>query len=158
MSKFRPNVAAIIVNKEGEILVCERKKDHGAWQFPQGGIDSGETAIEALEREVMEEVGIPANDYKVKESRDGYSYYYPSYLKDKNKKKKWAGQEQTYYLCVLKKKAKGPDLGKDNSEFRDFDWVKPEDFEASWLPDFKLKVYRKVMKDFFGLKANCSTN
>jgi len=36
MHKFRPNVAAIIMNRKGEILVCERKKDRGAWQFPQG--------------------------------------------------------------------------------------------------------------------------
>lgn len=145
MPKFRPNVAAIIINKEGEILVCERKNDQGAWQFPQGGVDKGETEMEALEREIMEEVGIPASDYKVKESRKGYSYLYPV----KKKKRKWDGQKQTYFLCLLKKKAKGPDLGKKNAEFRDFDWVVPEDFEAGWLPDFKLEVYRKVMKDFF---------
>jgi len=97
----------------------------------------------------MEEVGIPAKDYKVQEFRDGYSYLYPAKLK--KKKRKWDGQQQTYYLCKLKKKAKGPDLGENNSEFRDFDWVKPEDFETDWLPDFKLSVYRKVMLDFFDL-------
>ena len=152
MPNFRPNVAAIIINKKGEVLVCERKKDRGAWQFPQGGVDAGESKLEALEREIMEEVGIPADDYKVTESKDGYSYFYPSYLMNKKKKRKWDGQEQTYFLCVLKKKAKGPDLGKNNPEFRDFEWVRPEDFEVSWLPDFKLKVYRKVMEDFFDIK------
>ena len=52
MPKFRPNVAAIILNKKGEILVCERKNDLGAWQFPQGGVDGDETRVEALEREI----------------------------------------------------------------------------------------------------------
>jgi len=151
MPKFRPNVAAIIVNKEGELLVCERKNTDGAWQFPQGGVDAGETEVDALHREVMEEVGIPADDYKIIESRDGYTYYYPSHVSGK-KKRKWDGQEQTYFLCKLKKKAKGPDLGNNNPEFKDFDWVYPEAFDASWLPEFKLKVYKKVMKDFFGVK------
>lgn len=149
MPKFRPCVAAIILNKEGEILVCERKNDRGAWQFPQGGVDGKETRLEALEREVMEEVGIPAEDYKTIEYREGYYYLYPGYIREK---KKWDGQEQTYFLCKLKKKAKGPDLGKKNPEFRDFDWVMPEDFDAAWLPDFKLEVYREVMHDFFGVK------
>ncbi len=149
MPKFRPNVAAIIINKEGEILVCERKNDRGAWQFPQGGVDGEETELEALEREVMEEVGIPASDYKVKESREGYYYFYPAKTK---LKKKWDGQKQTYFLCVLKKKAKGVYLGSNNKEFRDFDWVLPEDFDATWLPAFKLEVYREVMQDFFGLE------
>lgn len=146
MPKFRPNVAALIVNKKGELLVCERKKDKGAWQFPQGGVDKGETTLEALEREVMEEVGIPASDYKVIEYRDEYFYFYPAHIRVK---KKWDGQEQTYFLCRLKKKFKGVDLGENNPEFRDFDWVKPEDFDVDWLPGFKVEVYREVMRDFF---------
>ncbi|MEZ7956133.1 MAG: NUDIX domain-containing protein [Rubritalea sp.] len=148
MPKFRPNVAAIILNKKGEILVCERKNDRGAWQFPQGGVDGEESRLEALEREIMEEVGIPSEDYKTTEYRDGYFYFYPAHIRSN---KKWDGQEQTYFLCRLKKKAKGPDLGKNNPEFRDFDWVMPEDFDAGWLPGFKLEVYREVMRDFFGL-------
>ena len=149
MPKFRPNVAAIILNKKGEILVCERKNDRGAWQFPQGGVDEGETDLEAMEREVMEEVGIPSGDYKTVEYREGYYYFYPAHIKAK---KKWDGQKQTYFLCKLKKKAKGPDLGKNNPEFRDLDWVLPENFEADWLPGFKLEVYREVMRDFFGVE------
>jgi len=149
MPKFRPNVAAIILNQEGEVLVCERKNDRGAWQFPQGGIDQGESPLEALKREVLEEVGIPPEEYKILESREKYYYFYPAHIRVK---KNWDGQEQTYFLCRLKKKAKGPDLGKNNSEFRDFDWVSPEEFDASWLPGFKLEVYREVMRDFFEIE------
>lgn len=129
--------------------MCERKNDRGAWQFPQGGVDGKETDLQALAREVMEEVGIPAEDYKVVDSREGYYYLYPRYIRVK---KKWDGQKQIYFLCRLKKKAKGPDLGENNAEFRDFKWVKPEGFDAKCLPDFKLEVYREVMEDFFGIK------
>lgn len=149
MPKYRPNVAAIILNNEGEILVCERKNDKGAWQFPQGGVDGKETILEALDREVLEEVGIPGKDYKIIEYRDEYYYLYPKSIR---KNKKWDGQVQTYFLCKLKKNAMGPDLGKNNAEFRAFAWVKPEDFHVEWLPWFKVEVYRQVMFDFFGVE------
>ena len=48
--KHVPNVAAILRNARGRILVCERLGVAGAWQFPQGGIDDGETPEQALAR------------------------------------------------------------------------------------------------------------
>ena len=149
MPKFRQNVAALIVNRKGEILVCERIKTKGAWQFPQGGVDKGETILEALLREVEEEVGLTEDDYKVVEYRDEYFYFYPAHIRAK---KKWDGQEQTYFLCKLKKKAKEIDLGEKSAEFGAYCWVKPEDFEVEWLPSFKVEVYREVMRDFFDME------
>lgn len=149
MPKFRPNVAALIVNKAGELLVCERSNESGAWQFPQGGIDGKETAEEALHREISEEVGLTKDDYKIKEFRNKYFYFYPAHIRNK---KKWDGQEQTYFLCKLKKNSKEIDLGKKNAEFRDFAWVSPENFEIAWLPSFKVEVYREVMRDFFKIE------
>lgn len=56
--KYRPNVAAIIVSPDYpntcEIFIAERIDIEGAWQFPQGGIDEGETPLEALHRELLE--------------------------------------------------------------------------------------------------------
>ena len=56
MVRYRPNVAALIVNPVGNLLICERWTIPGAWQFPQGGVDSGESLEQALYREVREEV------------------------------------------------------------------------------------------------------
>ena len=108
MPKYRPNVAAIIINREGEILVCERSNNGRAWQFPQGGVDKGETNIEALYREVLEEVGLEKKYYKVLEEKGGYKYLYPQKVREK---KKFDGQKQTYFLCRLKKSAPEIDLG-----------------------------------------------
>lgn len=58
-------------------MICERSRDPGAWQFPQGGIDPGETALEAVHREVCEEVGFLPSQYSIEESRGGYRYDYP---------------------------------------------------------------------------------
>ena len=61
--KYRLNVAAILRNGAGKILIGERKDRSGAWQFPQGGVDEGETLAQALVRELREEIcrvtGIP---------------------------------------------------------------------------------------------------
>lgn len=149
MPEFRPNAAALILNRSGELLVCERINDRGAWQFPQGGIDEGESALEAMYREVLEEVGIPEKDLKTIEYREDYYYFYPAHIRAK---KKWDGQVQTYFLCKLKKKSKGVNLDVKHPEFRDYDWVKPEDFDVEWLPGFKVEVYREVMRDFFGVE------
>ena len=55
------------------MLICERSGQKGAWQFPQGGIDPGETALEAVRREIGEEVGFLPSQYDIVESGFWYS-------------------------------------------------------------------------------------
>ena len=87
MVRYRPNVAALIVNSVGNLLICERWTIPGAWQFPQGGVDAGESLIEALHREVGEEVGLGANHYEVITHREGYRYLYPEHVRGKKIRK-----------------------------------------------------------------------
>lgn len=68
---YRPNVAGMMVRQDGKLLICERSGQKGAWQFPQGGIDPGETALEAVRREIGEEVGFLPSQYDIVESRRG---------------------------------------------------------------------------------------
>ena len=53
--------AAVIVGADGRILIS-RRHDHlhqgGLWEFPGGKVESGETVLEALRRELHEELGI----------------------------------------------------------------------------------------------------
>ena len=150
MASYRPNVAALIINRKGKLLICERINSDGAWQFPQGGVDAGEKNRKALSREILEEIGLPKDSYKVVEKRCGYSYLYPSQVKKKNLY--FDGQVQTYYLCRLKKNAPAIDLDQKSPEFSDYKWIKPRDFKLKWLPEFKRQVYRAVMLDFFGVR------
>ena len=46
------------MNTKGELLVGERIDRPGAWQLPQGGVDQGESVVEAASRELFEEMGV----------------------------------------------------------------------------------------------------
>ena len=74
--KYQENVAAILRNARGEILICERVSVKGAWQFPQGGVDEGETLEQAMVREVWEEIGVKAWDFTLVERRGPYRYVF----------------------------------------------------------------------------------
>ena len=55
-------VAALIV-RGGEVLICQRRPDQPMalqWEFPGGKIEPGESAEQALTRELDEELGIQA--------------------------------------------------------------------------------------------------
>lgn len=151
---YRPNVAGLMVRADGKLLICERCRQAGAWQFPQGGIDPGETALEAVKREVREEVGFLPSQYDIAESRGGYRYDYPAevleYVRQK-RRQPFVGQEQEYFLCRLHAEAPEPTL--DGREFCACRWIDPQEFRLAWLPEFKKEVYARVLADFFNVRA-----
>jgi len=148
--RYRPNVAGILQREDGKILVAERAEIPEAWQFPQGGIDEGEGELEALHRELEEELGVPPSRYEVVGCRNGYRYAFPE---GHRKRPDWIGQEQSYYLC----RYLGPGrldeftLQGEHEEFSRVQWIRPGEFRLAWLPDFKRAVYEQVFADFFGV-------
>lgn len=58
MTRPRIRVAAIIVQEDGILLVRHEKEGQSYWLLPGGGVDYGETAAEALVRELKEEAGL----------------------------------------------------------------------------------------------------
>jgi putative (di)nucleoside polyphosphate hydrolase len=151
MSKSEPsyqqNVAGILRNREGKILICERLNIPGAWQFPQGGVDKGETIEQALKRELWEEISLDPGDFRIVEKRDGYRYLFTG-----GKKRGHDGKDQTYFLCDFLADDSKIDVKTEHPEFRAWKWIAPSEFRREWLPPMKADVYDAVFEDFFGTR------
>ncbi len=61
MTRLRLDVAAGVLRRDDRVLLAERVRGghgDGYWEFPGGKIESGESAAEALARELAEEIGV----------------------------------------------------------------------------------------------------
>jgi putative (di)nucleoside polyphosphate hydrolase len=145
--RFRRNVAFILTRAEGEILVCERTDFKNSWQFPQGGARADESDIEALQREVQEEISLSPESYRITLQHGPYRYVFRS----GSRKEGCEGQEQTYFQAEWLGVGK---IAVDKKEFRDFRWIRPEEFQIDWVPPIKRDVYRKVFSDFFKIQLS----
>lgn len=56
--KIRVGCSAVIFDETRERVLLTRRADNGLWCVPGGGMESGESAAEACEREVLEETGL----------------------------------------------------------------------------------------------------
>jgi len=144
---YRPNVAIVVLSAEypakKDVFIAERSDLHNIWQFPQGGIDEGETPEQALFRELEEEIG--TRDVKiVAEFPEWISYDFPSHVA--KKMKPFAGQTQRYYLVQLLPEAK-VNINTEIPEFSDFKFVEFSEL-SKYIAHFKRPVYEKVLSYF----------
>ena len=145
--RFRPNVAAIVLSAKYphkcEIFIASRTDVENAWQFPQGGIDEGESSKDALFRELEEEIG--TRDVEIiAEYPNWVSYEFPPAIAEKMYP--YDGQRQKYYLVKLKKGAK-ININTELPEFSEYKFVPTENI-YDYITFFKRTVYKQVLKYF----------
>lgn len=145
--RFRPNVAAIVMSAKYphkcEIFIASRTDVENAWQFPQGGIDDGESSKDALFRELEEEIG--TRDVEIiAEYPNWVSYEFPPAIAQKMYP--YDGQRQKYYLVKLKKGAK-ININTELPEFSEYKFVPTENI-YDYITFFKRTVYKQVLKYF----------
>ncbi|RUO80338.1 RNA pyrophosphohydrolase [Idiomarina tyrosinivorans] len=145
---FRANVGIVICNGQGQVFWARRYGQH-SWQFPQGGIDEGETPEQAMYRELWEEVGLKPEQVDILyTSRHWLRYRLPKRLIRKEQRPMCIGQKQKWFLLKLKCREEDVDvLQSGHPEFDGWRWV------SFWYPvrqvvSFKRDVYRRVMKEF----------
>jgi putative (di)nucleoside polyphosphate hydrolase len=148
MSKnYRPNVAAIVLSAsyplKCEVLIASRIDVEDAWQFPQGGIDKGETPKEALFRELKEEIGTNEVDI-IAQYPNWITYDFPSSIA--KKMAPYDGQKQKYYLVKLKKGAR-ININTEVPEFSEYKFV-PTNKLYEYIIFFKRTVYKEILSYF----------
>lgn len=137
---FRASVGACVTDSKGHVLALRRRGvADSAWQMPQGGIDQGESAREAVLRELEEETGLHAGDVTiVAEFPEWLVYELP--LEYRRPKVGW-GQAQKWFLLRANE---GATVKPDGREFDAFEWVMPKDLMPRVI-EFRRPVYRKLL-------------
>ena len=115
---YRPNVAIVILNGENKVLWAKRVAED-AWQFPQGGVNEGESLKDAMYRELMEEVGLTPDHVEIiGQTKNWLRYDVPRKWLRRDGYNRYKGQKQIWFL--LKFIGKDSDIFLTNSEKPEF--------------------------------------
>lgn len=144
---FRLNVGIILAHANNTVLLG-RRLGQDAWQFPQGGVDEGETPEQTMYRELMEELGLESTDVELLGcTRSWLTYRLPEQYIRKSAQVTVIGQKQKWFLLRLTASEQKIRLDVSRSpEFDSWRWV---DY---WRPVeeviyFKRQVYQDALKE-----------
>ena len=145
---YRLNIGIIVINQNNQVLWAQRYNQR-AWQFPQGGVQKGEKLIQALYRELHEELGLQPEDVIIEDSTPGFlSYKLPARLIRHDNHPLCIGQKQKWFLLRLISDDSAIKLDSSvKPEFQGWSWV-PYWYPLRYVVSFKRDVYRKALKHF----------
>lgn len=149
LKPWRKNVGACLIDETGRVLLGEKKRNSGFWQFPQGGVDHGENLELALSREVFEEVGIHPRQYQYDKVLEGLRYPYES---DHFRFGIYQGQQQTFYRCRFTGDP-AKVTTQHGDEFVRLRWFSLSDLKLSHFPPNKRAVAARVLHEFTDYEA-----
>ena len=147
---YRAGVGIVVARAAGGVLWARRRgKPH--WQMPQGGIDPGEEPVQAMYRELREEVGLRAEHVELLARTAGWlRYEVPARSRALRWRGRYVGQRQQWFLLRLRapESAVRLDLASP-PEFDRWRWV------SYWYPlsgavEFKREVYRAALSELAG--------
>ena len=144
---YRPNVGIILVNQKNEVFWGKRIHEH-AWQFPQGGINYGENPVQAMYRELYEEVGLlPEHVRILGRTRDWLRYDVPGNFVRRDSRGLYKGQKQIWFL--LRMIGRDTDVSLRTNNHPEFDAWR---WSQYWVPldaviEFKRQVYTSALNE-----------
>jgi putative (di)nucleoside polyphosphate hydrolase len=144
---YRANVGIVLMNGRDQLFLGGRTGGRG-WQFPQGGIRESEDLLDALYRELTEEVGLVRDDVAVLGSTANWLHYrLPERYVRRGSHPRCIGQKQRWFLLRV---LHGDDRFRfdttDQPEFESWRWV---DY---WTPVreviyFKRLIYTRALHE-----------
>lgn len=139
---YRLNVGIVVFNSKGEVLTGERIQYPGVFQFPQGGIDEGESPLDGAIRELTEETGLDLNGQEpVAEYPDWLTYEFPEDVPEHLKK--YRGQKQKWFFFHKDVDTSRLSLDHHDVEFSAVQWSDLARV-AEEIVSFKQPVYREL--------------
>lgn len=142
---YRPNVGIVLMRTDGQLFWARRVHRDG-WQFPQGGMNTDETPLEAMYRELREETGLLPEHVQVLGATPGWlRYRLPRRCVRSGSRPMCIGQKQVWFLLRLT--GGEQHLRLDLTEKPEFDSWRWVDF---WYPtehvvSFKREVYVRAL-------------
>lgn len=144
---YRLNVGIILLNQSNRVF-WGRRHGHDAWQFPQGGLAQEETAVQAMYRELHEEIGLEKADVELMGStRRWLKYRLPKQYLRQGSEPLVIGQKQKWFLLKLltSEQKLRMDLS-DSPEFDSWRWIDYNE-PPQHVIYFKRQVYTQAMKE-----------
>ena len=144
---YRPCVGVMLFNPEGLVFVGKRiDQTVEGWQMPQGGIDDGESPLEAALREMKEEIG--TNNAKfLRELDEWLEYDLPAHLLGVALRGRYRGQRQKWIAMRFLGEDSEIDIATPEPEFAHWKWLAIEALPRLIVP-FKRDTYTKVIAAF----------
>jgi putative (di)nucleoside polyphosphate hydrolase len=147
---YRPNVGVCLFNRKGRVWLGRRFGQSGkhSWQFPQGGLDEGESPEFGALRELWEETGVTIAHLEPLGHIDEWLYYDFAPGTAKRKGLNFKGQRQLWFAYRFTGKASDVDLVSHGpQEFSEWKWAKLHKTPAKVVP-FKRNVYERLAVEF----------
>ncbi len=150
---YRPNVGAVLFNRDGKVFVARRadlpnaEGMAGGWQLPQGGIDANEDPRAAVLRELEEEIGT-SRARIIGEHPGWLTYDLPPELVGVALGGRYRGQRQRWF--ALRFLGKDSDIRLDLDPHPEFDawrWAELAELPAMAV-GFKRAIYELLAKSF----------
>ena len=144
---YRPCVGIFLLNNDGLVFAGRRIDNRAeAWQMPQGGIDAGESPLQACMREMHEEIG--TNTADLVSQHDEWLYYdIPLPLADRLWQGRYRGQKQKWMALRFTGDDSDINIATEEPEFCEWKWLSPHDLVDLAVP-FKRDVYQNVLAAF----------